>query len=309
MTNWPVMLLGAAFVCWVLAIFQFWRVQVSRIALHRKLSINQRGKKQKRGLRDDFKTLILSLAHRFAPVGQRFPYFINKKELERRLELAGYPEGLDVPAFYGLRFVSFIGFAFVAVMLKNLGFINGFLQVLLMGFGLFIPVIWIRLAANARQDQLSSQLPDFMDMMSVTLQAGIPLEPAIKQIVEGMDGPLAEEINRFIQELDMGLSREEAFTRLMKRNNSPELETLVTALLQGSKLGVPIANTFRNLSEDIRNTRINKMKEKAAKAGPKVTLITTFFILPGVLLLIIGLLVLNFIYNPEGMGIQGGFGF
>jgi|GEM_PF-1475260 Flp pilus assembly protein TadB len=310
MTSVLTMTVGAAFLFWTVSMFLFWKHGMKRIRMHEKLSLYQRNRKRsKHGLRAAFKRRLLSLAHRFAPVGQRFPYFVNKKEIMRKLELAGYPEGLDLNSFYGLRFVSFVGVSFAAVLLQTLGFINSLLQLLLMAFGLFVPVIWIRMAANARQEQISAELPDFMDMMSVTLQAGIPMDPAVKQVVGGMEGPLADELNRFIQETDMGVSREESFTRLMKRNNSPELETLVAALLQGSKLGVPIANTFRHLSEDIRNARMNKMKEKAAKAGPKVTLITTFFILPAVLLLVIGLLVLNFIYNPQGMGLQDGFRF
>lgn len=308
MTTLPATLAAAACLCWAVSMFYWWRSKLARIKLHKKLSINQQSKKKQTRMKDDMKRRVIYLAHRFAPLGKRFPFFMNKNDIQRKLELAGFPENLDLDSFYGLRFVSFIGFSFGAVLLQTLGFINGILQLLIMIFGLFAPTVWIKLAAAARQEQISVDLPEFMDMMSVTLQAGIPLEPAMKQIVNGMEGPLAEELNRFIQELDMGVSREEAFTRLMKRNNSPELEMLVTALLQGSKLGVPIANTFRNLSEDIRNTRINRMKEKAAKAGPKVTLITTFFILPGVLLLIIGLLILNFIYNPEGMGVSGGFG-
>ncbi|MHA6482829.1 type II secretion system F family protein [Paenibacillus sp. strain BS8-2] len=310
MTNSLTMALGAAFLLWSIAMFLFWSFGMKRLRTREKLLLIERGRKRRNsGLRESFKRRLLYWAHRFAIVGQRFPYFINKKDIMRKLELAGYPEGLDLNSFYGLRFVSFVGVSLGAILLQSLGFINSPIQLLLMAFGLFVPVVWIRLAASARQEQISADLPDFMDMMSVTLQAGIPLEPAIKQIVGGMEGPLADELNRFIQETDMGLSREESFTRLMKRNNSQELETLVTALLQGSKLGVPIANTFRSLSEDIRSSRINKIKEKAAKAGPKVTLITTFCILPAVLLLVVGLLVLNFIYNPAGMGIQDGFGF
>ncbi|WJH34647.1 type II secretion system F family protein [Paenibacillus sp. CC-CFT747] len=90
----------------------------------------------------------------------------------------------------------------------------------------------------------------------------------------------------------------------MNRNQSKELETLILSLIQGSRLGVPIANTFKLLAEDMRESRIGKIKERAAKAGPKVTMITTFLIMPAVILSIMGLLVLNFIYNPGAFGIE-----
>lgn len=147
------------------------------------------------------------------------------------------------------------------------------------------------------------ELPEFMDAMSITLQAGVPMDPAMKQIISKFEGPLKEELQRFQQEIDIGVPRDEAYLRLTNRNQSKQLETMVSSLLQGSKLGVPISETFNLLSFDMRETRIAKMKENAAKAGPKVTLITSFLVLPAVLLCIVGLLVLNVIYNPEGIGI------
>jgi tight adherence protein C len=243
---------------------------------------------------------LFQLAHRLSNVGQKFPLFINEADLERKIALAGHPQGLNVAGFMGLRFVTVFAGLVAGNVLSLIGF-GVFTQLLLILAGLFGPVIWIHHAAKKRQEQIGVDLPDFLDAMSVTLQAGTPLDPAMKQVVDSLDGPLNEELTRFMQELDLGVPREEAYTRLMKRNNCPELETLVVSLIQGSKLGVPIANTFRVMAEDIRATRIGKIKEKAAKSGPKVTLVTSMLILPGVILSVMGLLVLHFIYN-SGFG-------
>jgi tight adherence protein C len=293
----------AAFVCWAASMFAFWRYQVRRIHLLRQLEIIRTEKKKKNKWTDDLKEKVFRWSNQLAPLGKRFRIFINEKELARKIALAGHPNGLDVNSFYGFRFLSLFLGLFVGTALSWLGF-GSIVQIVLLLGGLFFPQLWIRSAAARRQEQVGIDLPEFMDTMSVTLQAGVPMDPAIKQIVNHMEGPLSEELTRFLQELDIGVPREEAYLRLMNRNQCKELETLILSLIQGSKLGVPIANTFKVLAEDMRESRVGKIKEKAAKAGPKVTLITTFVILPAVILCVVGLLVLNFIYNPEGIGIS-----
>ncbi len=285
-----------ALLLWCLSMYFLWRYRLERIRLLQELSLLSPQIRKKEKWRSRFKRRLFQLAHGLANVGQKFRLFINETELERKIALAGHPEGLNVASFLGLRFVTVFAGLVVGNLLSLIGF-GIFTQVLLIAAGLFGPVIWINSAARKRQEQIGIDLPDFLDAMSVTLQAGTPLDPAMKQVVESLDGPLTEELTRFMQELDLGVPREEAYTRLMKRNNCPELETLVVSLIQGSKLGVPIANTFRVMAEDIRAARIGRIREKAAKSGPKVTLVTSMLILPGVILSVMGLLVLHFIYN------------
>jgi tight adherence protein C len=289
-----------ALLFWCVSMYFFWRYRLQRIRLLQELSILSPHKRKKEKLGSQLKRCLFQLAHRLSNVGQKFPLFINEADLERKIALAGHPQGLNVAGFMGLRFVTVFAGLVAGNVLSLIGF-GVFTQLLLILAGLFGPVIWIHHAAKKRQEQIGVDLPDFLDAMSVTLQAGTPLDPAMKQVVDSLDGPLNEELTRFMQELDLGVPREEAYTRLMKRNNCPELETLVVSLIQGSKLGVPIANTFRVMAEDIRATRIGKIKEKAAKSGPKVTLVTSMLILPGVILSVMGLLVLHFIYN-SGFG-------
>jgi tight adherence protein C len=284
--------------------FIAWRYRLSRIHLLASLGIIKTERKKRRKWNDGLKETVFRWSHQLAPLGKRFRFFVNEKDLERKLALAGYPNGLDLDSFYGFRFLCMFSGLLFGTLLSYLGFGDGLMQILLFLAGLFLPTVWIRSAATARQEQIGLDLPDFMDTMSVTLQAGVPMDPAMRQIIRHMDGPLSEELTRFMQELEIGVPREEAYLRLMNRNQCKELETLILALIQGSKLGVPIANTFKVMAEDMRDSRIGKIKEKAAKAGPKVTLITTFLILPAVILCIVGLLVLNFVYNPEGIGVS-----
>ncbi len=130
------------------------------------------------------------------------------------------------------------------------------------------------------------------------------MDSALRQVTEQMDGPLSEEIQRFNREIDLGVPRRQALLNLLNRNTSKELEMLVNSLMQGADLGVPVSTTFRVQAEDLRSMRGFRAKEKAAKASPQVTLVTTFLVAPAVFFLIIGLLFLNMLYNPEAFGLD-----
>lgn len=299
--EWPVRLLYAALGLWALSMALFGWFWIKRISLMQRLGLIEKEKKKKDRLPARIAALVFRWSEGLTPLGRRFKLFASDELLERRLALAGHPHGLTLDTFYGFRFLCLFAGLLVGTMLSLIGFSSIFV-LLLFGLGLVWPSLWLRSAATGRQEQIGVDLPDFMDAMSVTLQAGVPLDPAMKQIVRTMEGPLREELSRFQQELDIGVPREQAYMRLMDRNQSKPLEMLILSLLQGSRLGVPISSTFKTLAEDMRDVRVSAVKERAAKAGPKVTLITTFVILPGVILFIVGMLVLNFIYNPEGIG-------
>ncbi|MGO4545956.1 type II secretion system F family protein [Paenibacillus sp. 2TAB23] len=304
MNEWTELLLYTGFAVWSLSMLLFWRYRLHRIALLKRLGLIKLEKKKKEKWTNRFSVRVFAWSKQLAPIGRRFRMFSNEEELERKIALAGYPGGLQLDSFYGFRFLCLFSGLLGGTILSWLGIGGGGTILALFAAGLVFPSMWIRAAAARRQEQIAIELPDFMDAMSVTLQAGVPLDPAMKQIVKTMEGPLQEELSRFQQELDIGVPREQAYLRLMHRNQCKDLETLILSLIQGSKLGVPIANTFKLLAEDMRESRIGRIKERAAKAGPKVTLITTFVILPAVILCVIGLLVLNFMYNPEGLGIS-----
>ncbi|UFJ40798.1 type II secretion system F family protein [Brevibacillus humidisoli] len=285
-----------SFLSWSLSMVCWWRYHLQRIKLLRELALLTAEKKQKVKWTVRLKHQLFRLADKLSPVGQRFPYLINQTELTRIIALAGHPHGLTVASFLGLRFVTVLLALLIGNLLSMIGF-GSLTQIILLLCGFFGPALWLHAAAKKRQAQMAADLPDFLDAMSVTMQAGIPLESALKQVVGNMAGPLSEELTRFQQELDLGVPRDQAYTRLINRNRSPELETLVVALMQGSRLGVPISHTFQMMAEDMRSRQIVMIKEKASKVGPKVTLVTSFLILPGVILSVIGLLVLHFVHQ------------
>lgn len=292
---------------WIMATYNFSIYYRQRQLLRSSLGL-QSGKKISVPWRINMINYLIRLGIKFSPVGGRLGILIKRDFLTRNLALAGNPYLLKADEFLGICFVLGI----LGLIFGNLLVLFGLPMASILRFvfllaGLFGPVIWLKEAAKLHQEAIALELPNYLDAVSAALNAGVPLEAAMRYMAGQTEGPLGEELALLQKEVELGMPREEAYNRMSQRNNCLQLERLVYNLTQGSKLGVPVATTFRVLAEDMRQERVNRLKIKAGKAGPKVTLITSFVILPFVLLGIFGLLVLNLIYNPQGIGLQGWF--
>lgn len=245
---------------------------------------------------------LFKFADDFSDLGQRVNFFSENGEVKKLMIQAGHPYGLTVARFQGLKIFMLITGFFAGGGLFILGFPMSELLLILApiaGFG--GTVLWLRSKAKKRQEEISYQLPDFLDTMSVTLQAGVGMDQALRDIVHYFEGPVKEEFGRFIQELSVGVPRAEAYRSLLERNDSKEFQILIKSLLQGERLGVPIADTFKQQAEEMRKLKKEMIKEKAAKASPKVTLVTTFLVLPSALVLIGGLMIINIFNQNKGI--------
>lgn len=241
---------------------------------------------------------ILKYGDDYAALGQRINFFSESHEVEDWLLKAGRPLDLTVARFQGVKIVM----AIVGIIVGTLFFLLGLplSQFGLIGwpmFGYFIPILLLKKAAHDRQIQIRYDLPEFLDTVSVTLQAGVSLDQSLREVVRYFHGPLREEFSRFNQEIDLGVPRDRAYEQLLRRNDNPEFQMLIKALIQGMRLGVPISVTFKLQAENMRRMRKELVKEKAAKASPKVTLITTFVVAPTAILMIGGLMVLNILQD------------
>ncbi|QHS24155.1 pilus assembly protein TadB [Virgibacillus sp. MSP4-1] len=237
---------------------------------------------------------LFQYADDFSHIGQRINFSSENHDVRKWLMQSGYPYKLNVERLQGLKiFMAIIGLILGGISLMLQLPFSELTVIIYPLLGYAGVIYWIKSKAKNRQEELSFQLPDFLDTMSVTLQAGVGLDQALRDIVPYFDGPVREEFGRFIQELDVGVPRREAYQMLLSRNESKEFQILIKSLLQGERLGIPISQTFRQQAEEMRKLKKESIKEKAAKASPKVTLITTFIVLPSSLILIGGLMVMN----------------
>ncbi|SET34487.1 tight adherence protein C [Oceanobacillus limi] len=245
---------------------------------------------------------ITKYADDFSDLGMRINFFSENHDVDAWLRKSGNPLKLTVKRFQGLKIFLFILGFFIAMLALIIGF--PFSQYFLAFgplLGYFLPIILIKREVKKRQDNIRKDLPDFLDTVSTSVQAGVSLDHALREVIRHFDGPIREEFSRFNQEIDLGVPREKAYRDLLNRNDNPEFQSLIKALIQGMNLGVPIATTFKVQSEDMRQMREEQVKELAAKASPKVTLVTTFLIAPVSILMIAGLMIMNMLMGDNSI--------
>lgn len=216
---------------------------------------------------------------------------------EHMLAWAGRTDGwqkITTEEMYGFQVMGIVvaGLfgAYVGLVLKGLP-----LMVVLglaMGIaGVALPPLWLAGEANKRQRQISLALPDALELISTSVEAGLSLDGALQHVANGVSGALTEEVNRFLRELRMGMPRDESYRRLLWRNRAEELQNVIGSLLQGQELGVPVGETLRNQAEIMRERRLQRAKELGAQASPKIALITTMIIAPAVMCLFVSIVV------------------
>lgn len=216
---------------------------------------------------------------------------VNKKR--RQIDMAGNPGGLTIDRYAARRAVyGALGmFGAFAMLLRG----QVFLALLMVGFGLFWVEAGIWSAVRVRRDHIERTLPDFLDVLAVVVSAGLGFRQALGRVSEKYEGPWADELRITLRQMDMGVSRRQAFDELRKRNDSEQVAMFVTALQQGEELGAPIVDTLIQIANDMRRTDAQNARRKAARAVPKATFAVTTFLLPGTLVL----LTVGFIYGAN----------
>ncbi|WP_405938570.1 type II secretion system F family protein [Streptomyces sp. NBC_00726] len=204
--------------------------------------------------------------------------------IRRKLDMAGNPRGLTVDR-YAARRAVFGGLGILAALAMLM---NGqvVLAVILLVYGLFWTDVILRAAIARRKDDIERTLPDFLDVLAVVVSAGLGFRQALERVSEKYTGPWSDELRITLRQMDMGVSRRDAFDQLRRRNESEQVSMFVSALQQGEELGAPIVDTLIQIANDMRRTDAQNARRKAAKAVPKATLIVTSFMLPGTIILI-----------------------
>ncbi|MDJ0754750.1 MAG: type II secretion system F family protein [Ardenticatenaceae bacterium] len=251
-----------------------------------------------------FQRRVLPVAR---PLAERFEFlepFSEPEKVAFKLDYAGRPYDMDAQQFLGVQvymmLVGLVGglvYFFVAI---TLGLCGGAIA-LLAGptAGFFLPRLWLDNKVKKRQEQINLSMPDFLDMMVVSVRAGMSFDNALRLVCVHITGPLTEELRRVIRELEVGEPRNIAFRRLVKRNTSEDLRAFIDALLQADELGTPIAKTLEVQAEELRTIRINRARERAAKASPNISLVTVFLVVPSVLCLFLSMMVMSIISGGQ----------
>lgn len=224
------------------------------------------------------------LGMRFAPLVLRLmgPRRVDAKRL--RIDMAGNPGGLTLNR-YAARLAVYVVFG---VLMGLIFLSNGqlVLAVITFAFGMTAADAAIWQAVRERKDVIDRTLPDFLDVLAVVVSSGLGFRQALDRVADKYEGPWADELRITLRQMDMGVSRRQAFDELRKRNSSEQVAQFVSALQQGEELGSPIAETLIQIAADMRRTDAQESRRRAAKTIPKATLVTLVFMLPATMILI-----------------------
>lgn len=159
--------------------------------------------------------------------------------------------------------------------------------------GFFIPDYALTLKARSRRERIQADLPDALDLLAVSVEAGLGFDGAVAKLSEHMEGPLAEEFGLTLSEMRIGESRQEALKRMAERVDAPELSAFVRAIIQADTLGTTLGRILRVQAADSRLRRQAAAEERAMKAPIKMLFPTVLFIFPAMFLVILGPAILN----------------
>lgn len=211
--------------------------------------------------------------------------------MQTQVDLAGRPDGLTTDGLVR-------GIIFWALLLSPAMVIFGFSGnvrglVLCLIAPPILPLSRLARLRRVRRESMDRDLPDFLDILAVTVSAGVGFRPALMRVSERFGGALATEMQLALSQVQHGASLRGAFEELRERTDSEAVSQFVSAFLQSDELGAPLVDALNQIAVDMRRDHAQRMRRKAAQVAPRVTLVTTLVLVPATLILLLVGLVLG----------------
>lgn len=232
------------------------------------------------------------LLSRFAP--QR-----NVETVRHKLDLAGNPNDWTVADFLGVRGLSAIVVCALTVFLALALRSDPVIVLLFFGvggaLGFYLPVLWLGQKIRSRQKAIQKELPDALDLLTISVEAGLGFDAAMAKVAEKWENEISRAFARAIAEVRVGKLRREALRDMSNRIEVPDMSNFIAAVIQADQLGVSIAKVLRIQSEQMRIKRRQRAEELANQAPVKMLIPMAFLIFPAIFIVLMGPAVLVFI--------------
>ena len=242
------------------------------------------------------------------PFAQRLSGFVSRMtsssftdRTEKRLALAGNPGDLRVADWLGIK--AIVAAVAAGIFFLLFGLLAGqILQGIAMAavgllFGYVFPEFWLGGKVKARQKAILLQIPDALDLLTISVRAGLGFDAALGKVVEKMKGPLVDEFRRALAEVRVGKARRDALRDIMPRTEVVPLSNFIGAIIQAEQLGVSISKVLQVQSEQLRIERRQRAEEMAAKAPIKMLFPLVGCIFPSLFIVILGPAIILIIEN------------
>lgn len=270
-------------------------LSVDRKARTATVAILNRGRRAAEAPEKKSTNLLAGMGYRLTP-----PTYVRK--LDRLLALAGRPSGWPLSRILMAKpALGLIGASlFVLISLGNPPPMMKLAGLFLMFLGYFIPDLMLYSKGMERQKAMQLELANTLDQMLISVEAGLGFEGAMARAGENGKGPLADELVRTLQDMQVGRSRRESYQALAERTNIPELRSFVQAVIQADTYGIAISRVLRIQAKVMRVKRRQRAEEKAMKLPVMILFPLLFFIFPVLFIAILGPAVINTIATFSG---------
>jgi tight adherence protein C len=256
-----------------------------------------------------FDRTIRPLAARLSGLVARVTSTSFSERTEKRLAMAGNPGDMRVSDWLGMKALASgaaFGVAFLLFGLLGGNLAMGLLLGLAgLGGGYIFPEFWLGGRVRRRQKAILLSLPDALDLLTISVRAGLAFDAALGKVVEKMQGPLVEEFRRALAEVRVGKARREALRDIVPRTEVQPLTNFIGAIIQAEQLGVSISKVLQVQSEQLRIERRQRAEEQAAKAPIKMLFPLVGCIFPSLFIVILGPAIILIITNLGSGGVGG----
>jgi len=245
------------------------------------------------------------LVGRLSRMGGRLGSASSTDVAEKRLAMAGNPGDLRVTDWMGVKIL--VGVATGAIMFLLFGLLVAglmagvFLGMLGFGIGFLLPEFWLGGKIKARQKIILKMIPDTLDLLTISVRAGLGFDAALAKVVEKLPGPLTDEFRRALAEVRVGKARRDALRDMVPRTNVAPLSAFIGAIIQAEQLGVSISKVLQVQSDQLRIERRQRAEEMAAKAPIKMLFPLVGCIFPSLFIVILGPALIS-IFQVIGSG-------
>jgi tight adherence protein C len=234
------------------------------------------------------KPMLRAVANAFARLTPRR----NLENIQHNLDLAGNPYGWAPVEFTGVRSVAAVlcaGLAFALTFIAHSPLKNRILATAVVGaVGYFLPTVWLTLRIRNRQAGILKALPDALDLLTISVEAGLGFDAALTKVTEKWTNELSQAFTRVLVEIQMGTLRRDALRSMADRAGVPDLTSFVAAIIQADQLGVSLARVLHIQSEQMRIRRRQRAEELAHQAPIKMMIPLVFLIFPALFVVLLG---------------------
>ncbi|ACL26070.1 type II secretion system F family protein [Chloroflexus aggregans] len=221
----------------------------------------------------------------------RFGLKQNQERLRANLQMAGNPGNISPNMFIGLRMALALTLATVIVplVIGRLSLIQALAGVAIaFMIGYILPGIWLDRKIKERKKNILKALPDALDLLCISVEAGLAFDLALQRVAQKWDNELSHEFQRVLQDIRLGRTRREALRDMAARTGVEDVQTFVSAVIQADQLGVSMSKILRIQSDQLRTRRRQRAEEAAQKAPVKMLIPMVFLIFPALFVVILG---------------------